>query len=202
MTLRSRPLALVVLAFLAVSACRKKPETAVVAGPGTTTPAPTCDAACMQAKADSVARAAAAEAARLRAEEEARAAERAMAALRATLTQTVLFEYDQAELSIDARNALDAKLPILRSNPGVRIRISGHADERGSDEYNIALGQRRAVAVKRYMTDRGIDGQRIDVVSFGEERPAVTDGTEDGFRLNRRAEFEILSGGNTLVLPR
>ena len=66
------------------------------------------------------------------------------------------------------------KLPILQANAGLRLRISGHADERGSDEYNIALGQRRAVAVKRYLMDQGIDGGRLDdIVSFGEEQPAV-----------------------------
>lgn len=202
MTFRTRPLALLVLAVVAVSACRKKPETAVTGGPANTSaPGPTCDAACMRAKADSAAEAERRRLAALAADSAAAVA-REMAALRATLSQTVLFEYDQAELSIEARSVLDAKLPILRANPGVRIRIAGHADERGSDEYNIALGQRRAVSVKRYLTDRGIDGQRIDVVSFGEERPAVTDGTEEGMRLNRRAEFEIIAGGNNLMMAK
>ncbi|MBC7894973.1 MAG: OmpA family protein, partial [Cytophagaceae bacterium] len=119
-----------------------------------------------------------------------------------TLAQKVLFEYDMAELSETAQVVLNAKLAILQANTGLRMRISGHADERGSDEYNLALGQRRAAAVKRYFTDRGIDASRLDVVSFGEERPEATDGTEDSFRMNRRADFEITAGGDNLVPPK
>lgn len=194
---------IVVAGLVAVSllaACKKKqPETGVTPSNGNRpTPGETCGPACRdsiaradKARADSIA----AEAARRAADERARAT----AATRATLAQKVYFEYDASELSDEARALLDAKLAILSANPALRIRITGHADERGSDEYNLALGQRRAVAVKRYLTDRGIDASRIDVLSLGEERPEVTDGTEESFRLNRRAEFEITAGGDTLV---
>jgi peptidoglycan-associated lipoprotein len=197
----TRLLTLSVLGLTIFAACKKKQPETVPTPTQAPAPTETCDAACRAARAaaEKAARDSA-EAARLRAEAEAR--ERAMAGIKTTLAQKVLFEYDQAELSETAQSILNAKLAILQANPGLRLRISGHADERGSDEYNLALGQRRAAAVKRYFTDRGIDGSRLDVVSFGEERPEATDGTEDAFRLNRRAEFEITAGGDNLVPPR
>ncbi|MBK6488613.1 MAG: OmpA family protein [Gemmatimonadetes bacterium] len=145
-------------------------------------------------RADSVAAAAAAA--------EAAARERALASTRATLAAAVYFEYDSDELSGDARSTLDAKLPILRANAGLRLRIAGNTDERGSDEYNLALGQRRAASVKRYLSDQGIDSGRMDIISYGEERPVVTESSEEGWRMNRRAEFEITAGGDALVAPR
>jgi peptidoglycan-associated lipoprotein len=78
------------------------------------------------------------------------------------------------------------------------VRIAGHCDERGSDEYNIALGRRRAVAAKRYLTDRGIAEGRIETQSFGRERPAVAGTSEEAWSKNRRDEFEILAGGESL----
>jgi peptidoglycan-associated lipoprotein len=200
MTNSTRLLALSALGLFMVSACKKKQaETAPTPSPSA--PAETCDAACRAARAaaEKAARDSA-EAARLRAEREAR--EREVAAVRATLAQKVDFDYDQSELSAESQAILDAKLPILVANTGLRLRIAGHADERGSDEYNLALGQRRAAAVKRYLTDRGIDPSRVDIVSFGEERPEATDGTEEAYRLNRRAEFEITAGGDNLVPPK
>jgi peptidoglycan-associated lipoprotein len=88
---------------------------------------------------------------------------------------------------------------VLTQNTGIRIRISGHTDNRGSDEYNLALGQRRAAAAKRYLTDRGIDGGRIEIVSFGEERPKCTSDDESCWSDNRRDEFEITVGEITAV---
>ena len=121
-----------------------------------------------------------------------------VAAARMRLLETIYFEYDADELRDDAREALEAKIAILNVNPGLRIRIAGHCDERGSDEYNIALGRRRAEAAKRYLTDRGIDASRIETSSFGRERPAVPGTTEDAWSKNRRDEFEITAGGETL----
>jgi peptidoglycan-associated lipoprotein len=196
---RIATLAVLGLAMVA-AACKKKPETAPTPGTGASgSPGgPTCDAACRAAIDDSIRKARAADSARAA---EAAAAERArlLAATKATLAQVILFDYDQSDLTPESRAILDAKIPIFRANPNLRIQISGHADERGSDEYNLALGQRRAVAAKRYLTDLGIDGNRIEVMSYGEERPVVTDGTEEGFRRNRRAEFAIVSGESTLV---
>ncbi len=143
-------------------------------------------------------RAAAEERARREAEERARAA---MAAARAAFATAIYFELDKAELTSEARAVLDAKLPLLRANANVRIRIAGHADDRGSDEYNLALSQRRAAAAKRYLVDQGIPADRIDVAGFGEERPAAQGSGEDAWSKNRRDEFEIIVGGETLRLP-
>ncbi len=123
-------------------------------------------------------------------------------ALRNTLREVIHFEFDEADLRGDARSRLDAKLPILTANPGVTLRISGHADERGSDEYNLALGQRRAAAAKRYLTERGVADGRIETVSYGEEQPVASGGDESAFAANRRAEFEVTSGADRLARPR
>lgn len=157
------------------------------------------EAARLRAEAEARARADA-EAARLRAEAEARA-RAAVEAARAAFATAIYFDYDRSDLRDDSRAMLDAKLPLLRANPNVRIRIAGHADERGSDEYNIALSQRRAASAKRYLVDQGIPADRIDVVGFGEERPAAMGTNEDAWARNRRDEFEIIVGGETIRVP-
>lgn len=136
-----------------------------------------------------------------RAAREAAERERRLTAARNTLLETVYFEYDQAGLTDAGRSGLEAKLAILQANPGLRLRVAGHCDERGSDEYNLALGQRRAAAVQRFFADRGVDASRFELVSFGRERPAVTGGSEDSWARNRRAEFEIVAGGESLKAP-
>jgi peptidoglycan-associated lipoprotein len=123
-------------------------------------------------------------------------------ALRNTLRDVIHFDFDESDLRDDARSRLDAKLPILLANPGLALRIAGHADERGSDEYNLALGQRRAAAAKRYLTERGVADGRVETVSFGEEQPVAAGGDESSHAANRRAEFEITAGGDRLVRPR
>ena len=145
-------------------------------------------------------RAAAAAAARAAAEAEARA-RAAVDAAKAAFATAIYFDLDKSELSTEARALLDAKLPLLRTNANVRIRIAGHADDRGSDEYNVALGQCRAASAKRYLVDQGIAADRIDVVSFGEERPAAMGSGEESWAKNRRDEFEIIVGGETIRLP-
>jgi peptidoglycan-associated lipoprotein len=186
----TRALALTFVATVALAACRRKPaETApapvqTVSNPTPApAPAPACDAAC--------------EAEKRRAEEEAR--RRAAELARGTLTTTIYFDYDRSDITDDARAKLDAKVPVLTQNAGIRIRIAGHTDSRGSDEYNLALGQRRAAAAKRYLTDRGIDAARIEIVSFGEERPTCSDEAEGCWSRNRRDEFEITVGEITAV---
>jgi peptidoglycan-associated lipoprotein len=121
-----------------------------------------------------------------------------VAATRMRLLETIYFEYDADELRDDARASLDAKIAVMNANPGLRIKVNGHCDERGSDEYNIALGRRRAEAAKRYLTDRGIDASRIETSSFGRERPAVQGTSEEAWSKNRRDEFEITAGGENL----
>jgi peptidoglycan-associated lipoprotein len=190
----NRGIVLALIAVTGVSGCRRTPETVAVPA-DTTAPVPTetCDAACRQRTADSIA-AANAERDRLAREAAERANASALERARNTLTATIYFDYDASDIRGDARSALDAKLPILRANSTVQIRISGHADERGSDQYNDALGQRRAAAAKRYLTDNGIDGARITIVSYGEQRPATTGADESAWSRNRRAEFEITAG--------
>jgi peptidoglycan-associated lipoprotein len=130
---------------------------------------------------------------RAREAEEARRREEA-ARLRSTLEQMVFFDYDRSNLREDGRRALDAKLPILRENPGVRLRIEGHADERGSVEYNLALSLRRAQAVRAYLENFGINPSRLEVVGFGEEQALETGRNEAAYARNRRAEFNIIAG--------
>jgi peptidoglycan-associated lipoprotein len=129
----------------------------------------------------------------------------AEAVRRAVMTElgnVIHFDYDQALVKPEDRPILDRKAAILKANPAVRIRISGHADDRGSDEYNLVLGNKRALAAKQYLIGLGIDGSRIDVTSFGEERPADPAENEAAWAQNRRAEFELIAGGDRLVAPR
>jgi peptidoglycan-associated lipoprotein len=128
------------------------------------------------------------------------AAERARG-VTADLAAMINFDYDQAVVREADRETLDRKAAILIANPGVRLRIAGHADERGSDEYNLALGNRRAAAAKRYLENKGVDGSRLEVVSYGEERPLNPGNDETAYAQNRRDEFEITAGGNKLTAP-
>ena len=188
----------VMLVSLVLGACRKKPVT-IAPVPTSPSGAATIDDGAARAARerfvrDSLAKARADSLSRLASEFEA-------TNLRAILEAAVLFEYDAAEISDAGRTTLDAKLPVLRTNTALRIRISGHTDARGSDEYNLALGLRRAAATRKYLSDRGIAVARIDVVSFGEERPASSGDDDGAFSRNRRAEFEILAGGDALRVP-
>ena len=124
------------------------------------------------------------------------------AALLADLANVIHFDYDQDAIKPEDRAILDRKADIMRANSALRIRISGHADDRGSDEYNLVLGNKRAVSAKQYLVNKGIDGSRIEVTSLGEERPVDPASTESAWAQNRRAEFEITAGGERLVAPR
>jgi peptidoglycan-associated lipoprotein len=104
----------------------------------------------------------------------------------------ILFDYDQSEIRADQISRLQDGAGWLRQNPNVRFTIEGHADERGSQEYNLALGDRRANAVRQYLVAQGIPANRINVVSYGEERPDCRDTTEDCYQRNRRAAFAML----------
>jgi len=122
-------------------------------------------------------------------------------AVRTLLATMIHFEYDKALIRAGDAAVLDQKVAILQANAGLRIRISGHCDERGSDEYNLALGNRRATAAKQYVVSHGIDASRIETVSYGEERPLAQGHDEEAWAQNRRDEFEILSGGENLKQP-
>ena len=92
--------------------------------------------------------------------------------MRRVLEEMVFFDYDRSELRDDAQMILNAKVAILKSRPDLRLRIEGHADERGSVEYNLALSLRRANRVREYLVDVGLAASRLDVAALGEERPA------------------------------
>ncbi|HVG46449.1 MAG TPA: OmpA family protein [Longimicrobium sp.] len=132
-------------------------------------------------------------------ERERRAREAAVAVARDALTDIVFFEYDSDEITSAAEGKLASKAAVLRANPGVRLRIEGHADQRGSTEYNLALGQRRAEAVRAYLVNLGIDVSRLSTLSYGKERPLVEGEDEDAFARNRRAEFTVAGGTLTTV---
>ena len=105
--------------------------------------------------------------------------------------EDVMFEFDSASLTVEAQEILRAKAEWLRDNPGVRVIIEGHCDERGTNEYNLALGDRRAYSAKAFLTDLGIDDARLTTISYGEERPIVSGSTEEAWAKNRRAHFVI-----------
>jgi peptidoglycan-associated lipoprotein len=118
------------------------------------------------------------------------------------ITAPIYFDYDKSTIRTDAAATLDGKIPWLTANPGMRIRIEGNADERGSDEYNLALGQRRAASAKKYLVEHGIAADRFDLVSYGEERPVCTDHNEDCWQKNRRDDFVIVTVGSAnIVVP-
>src|SRR5258705_85192 len=96
---------------------------------------------------------------------------------------------NKADIRRDARDALTKTAEFLRNNPGVRVTIEGHCDERGSTEYNLALGDRRAGAVKQYLVSLGISADRISTVSFGKEKPFCTQSNEACWQQNRRGHF-------------
>ena len=199
MTRRITVLALALLSVAGLDACRRK----VVAVP--TPVASNNDDA--QRQADSLAALRAAQRADSIAAAEAAAraasgdAQRAQTELAALLTQKVFFDYDRDVLRDDARAVLDAKVPVLVANPGVSLVISGHTDERGTAEYNLALGQRRAAQVKRYLGSKGIDDGRMTTQSLGDSQPAVQGSDESAYQQNRRAEFQP-QGARALVRPR
>jgi peptidoglycan-associated lipoprotein len=188
-----------------VAACSKKPPPAPAPAPA---PAPTVNQdsinrenarrAADARRADSIR---AADAARTAAAAEAARLAAARADARSKLDAVVYFDYDIDEVREDQKATLDAKVPILQLNSDIRIRIAGHTDDRGSDEYNLALGQRRAAAVRRYLASRGIAENRFDVESFGEQRPANQGENEEAWSKNRRAEFELIAGGNPIRVP-
>ncbi len=201
-------LLLVVLAGLVTAgavACGGKPA------PETPAPQANADsiAAAEKARQDSIAAAEAAARAREEAERIAsqRTADslaalgRSTEAVRTMLASMIHFDYDKANIRPDDAGTLDQKVGILQANGNVRIRVAGHCDERGSDEYNLALGNRRATSAKQYLVSHGIDAGRIETQSYGKERPLDPGHNEEAWSKNRRDEFDILSGGDALKQP-
>ena len=105
--------------------------------------------------------------------------------------QDLYFDFDKYDLRTDARTTLDRKASFLNQNSSVRVQVEGHCDERGTNEYNMALGERRANAAKQYLTTAGISAGRLSTISYGEERPLDPGHTETAWARNRRAHFVI-----------
>lgn len=104
---------------------------------------------------------------------------------------TVHFDFDKYNIRSEDAELLKRNAKWLRANTGARIRIEGHADERGETEYNLALGDKRARSVKDFLISLGVDGSRLKIISYGEERPAIQGHNESAWSKNRRAEFRL-----------
>ena len=116
-----------------------------------------------------------------------------------TKLEDVLFDYDKASIRPDATKTLEGDVSVIRDimqrYPSQKVKIEGHADERGSDEYNIALGDKRAVAAKEFLSNMGVSSNQLEIVSFGKQRPVCGEHTEDCWQKNRRAHF-VAEGTN------
>lgn len=119
-------------------------------------------------------------------------AEEARAETVQSLKEPIHFAFDSYELSSEARSTLKAKAEILEAHPGWKVVIEGHCDERGTDEYNLALGERRARAAYEFLVLLGIDADRLSIISYGEEKPVDPDHTEAAWAKNRRDEFRVI----------
>lgn len=205
---------------LVVSACSKPPAPAApapvpapaAAAPATAAPDSAARAAARRdslaaaARADSLERAARdrARADSVRAEVQRAPADSVTGAVRsalapadsAILAEAVHFDYDKADLMAADLPKLDRKLAVFQAHPRLEVQIAGNCDERGSDEYNLALGERRAAAAKRYLVAHGVAADHITVASYGKERPLDSGHTEDAWAKNRRDDFVVTRGAN------
>lgn len=107
----------------------------------------------------------------------------------ATGVHTIYYDYDSSALRDDARETLKHNADVINANPGPMILVAGHCDERGTQEYNLALGERRAQAAREYLVSLGVPADRVITVSYGEEQPANPGHDESAWAQNRRAEF-------------
>ena len=114
----------------------------------------------------------------------------------AAVADPIHFDYDKSEVAPADQAKLDRKLAILAAHPRLEIRVAGNCDERGSDEYNLALGERRAAAAKRYLVAHGVTASRIDIVSYGKEHPLDPGHSEDSWAKTRRDDFVVSRGAN------
>jgi peptidoglycan-associated lipoprotein len=107
--------------------------------------------------------------------------------------QPIYFDFDKSFVRNDARGVMKANADWLKANPKVKVRIEGNCDERGTKEYNQALGQRRAASAKKYLTDLGISAKRISLISYGKEKPICTQHDEDCWQKNRRDDLAAVT---------
>jgi peptidoglycan-associated lipoprotein len=107
--------------------------------------------------------------------------------------QTVYFEYDKSTVKSSETSKLDAVASAMKSSPGKALRIEGHCDERGTEEYNRSLGERRALALREYLVHSGLNPELVETISFGEDKPADPGHDDRAWSKNRRGEFVLLS---------
>lgn len=124
-------------------------------------------------------------------EEEVLPKEVAMLPEKKAILRDIHFDFDKYDIREDMRSTLDSIAVWLKKNRGVNILIEGHCDERGTNEYNLALGDKRAKATKDYLFSLGVASNRINTISYGEEKPLCTEQNEDCWQRNRRAHFVI-----------
>ncbi len=190
---------LMVFALLAAAACggKKPAETPAPA------PAPAAvDSTAIKARmrqdsinaAEARARAAAAAAAA--------AAAQLQAQLTAELSAMINFDFDKADIKPEDQANLMRKAAILKANPSLMVQIAGNCDNRGSDEYNLALGNRRAAAAQRFLINQGVAAGQLSIVSYGEERPVNPADNEAAWAQNRNDQFTPTAGGSNLMAPK
>lgn len=190
---------LMVFALLAAAACggKKPAETP----PPTPAPAP-IDSTAIKARMRQDSINAAEARARAAAEAAAAAAARLQAQLTAEVTSMIHFDFDKSDIKPEYQADLDRKAAILKANPALMIQIAGNCDNRGSDEYNLALGNRRAAAAQRYLLNQGVAAGQISIVSYGEERPVDPANNETAWAMNRNDQFTPTAGANNLMAPK
>lgn len=186
---------LMVFALLTAAACGgKKPAETPPPAPA---PAPIDSTAIKaQMRQDSI------DAAEARARAAAEAAAQLQVQLSAQLTALIHFDFDKSDIKSEDQANLMRKAAILKANPALRIQIAGNCDNRGSDEYNLALGNRRAAAAQRYLINQGVAAGQISIVSYGEERPVDPANSEAAWAMNRNDQFTPTAGGNNLMAPK
>ena len=101
------------------------------------------------------------------------------------------FNFDQYDLDSNSKKVLEQNATYLKSNPDMRVEIQGHCDERGTNNYNIALGERRAHSTKKYLVAQGVNSHQVNIISYGEEKPFCSDSNENCWHQNRRAHFMV-----------
>jgi peptidoglycan-associated lipoprotein len=112
-------------------------------------------------------------------------------AFKAFSAQDISFDFDSSALRPDAQQILQSKAGLLQKNPEVKVTIEGHCDDRGTEAYNMALGERRAESAKAFLVNLGISAGRLSTISYGEEKPLDLDSSEEAYAKNRRAHFVI-----------
>ncbi|MFP4226671.1 MAG: peptidoglycan-associated lipoprotein Pal [Desulfobacterales bacterium] len=189
-------LLLLVIAFLFVVSCAKHKDVSTTAGEEATEAAEKAEKAGEEETAgiseeEIAAREKAKEKAEEKAEDRRRRIEEEKAERQEFLNEHVYFEFDDSSLTKKAREILSEKAEWLRENSDIEVIIEGHCDERGTKEYNMALGQRRAQSIKNYLVNAGIDESRLETISYGEERPVDPRSNEMAWAKNRRGVFKI-----------